>query len=1057
MGSKRPVPGSLLASSLSALVLCCAGTTWAATTEFVDPNPAPGNQFGRFVVALSSGNVVIASPFDDAGGTDAGAVYLFNGATGALISTLGGSTAGDQVGNLGVVPLTNGNYVILSSKWDNGAIIDAGAATWASGTIGVSGVISSANSLVGSTANDAVFLGARALVNGNYLVSSLAWHNGAAANAGAVTWGNGATGVSGIISAGNSLVGSTAGDQVGFQLRVLSNGNYVVSSPLWDNGAMVNAGAATWGSGTIGVSGVISAANSLVGSTAGDSVSAVGTIIGLTNGNYVVLSPNWHNGGLADVGAATWANGATGLSGLVSTANSLVGSTPGDQVGASASLLLNGNYVVQSPSWNNGAVASVGAVTWCDGTTGSIGTVSTANSLVGSTTGDQVGASATPLPNGSFVIGSPSWDNGAIVDAGAVTWANGTTGVVSAANSLVGSSTNDRLGSANAISLTNGNYVVRSPSWDNGAIIDAGAVTWGDGTIGVSGSISAANSLVGSTAADQIGSSGGVTPLANGGYVVSSPLWDNGAIANAGAATWANGTTGVTGTINAGNSLIGSTANDQVGSATALKNGNFVIRTPNWDNGVTVDAGAATWGDGAIGVMGTISSANSLIGSATGDQVSSRGVTPLANGGYVVGSNNWDNGAILNTGAATWGSGLVGAIGPVTSINSLIGATANTNLQTSVVEDSVNHTFIAAFLADGGGRVRVGQASPEPTIKSAVDIPADQGGWLRLTFGASPLDNISAPSPIVTYGIWRHVPGTLSAGVASANPAPPGAPDRPGVAVLADLDVREIEGHFYAVGAGSRSAGTATSFPPGTWEYLVGIPATQQLQYLAAVPTISNAAPNDFVVTAHTGIPALWYISNVATGQSVDNLAPAIPSPFTAAYTTGATSLHWGKNTEPDMALYNVYRGASAAFTPAPGNRISSNPDTGLVDIGSPGSYYKLSAVDENGNESGFALVTPTTTLGVSDGSVAFGLERLASPAVGGHLLVWFTLSSSTPAALEVLDVSGRVVDQRAVGASSPGRQAVAIGRAHPLTAGVYFVRLRQGANQASQRVIVLR
>jgi len=65
----------------------------------VDPNPAPGNQFGTTVLVLSSGNVVVTSPFDDFGGTDAGAVYLFNGATGVLISTLRGSSASDFVGN----------------------------------------------------------------------------------------------------------------------------------------------------------------------------------------------------------------------------------------------------------------------------------------------------------------------------------------------------------------------------------------------------------------------------------------------------------------------------------------------------------------------------------------------------------------------------------------------------------------------------------------------------------------------------------------------------------------------------------------------------------------------------------------------------------------------------------------------------------------------------------------------------------------------------------------------------------------------------------------------
>ncbi|MFN8440814.1 MAG: hypothetical protein U0175_08600 [Caldilineaceae bacterium] len=35
--------------------------------------------------------------------------------------------------------------------------------------------------------------------------------------------------------------------------------------------------------------------------------------------------------------------------------------------------------------------------------------------------------------------------------------------------------------------LSNGNYLVRSPMWDNAAsVMDAGAVTWGNGVTGIS-------------------------------------------------------------------------------------------------------------------------------------------------------------------------------------------------------------------------------------------------------------------------------------------------------------------------------------------------------------------------------------------------------------------------------------------------------------------------------------------------------------------------------------------------------------------------------------------
>ena len=60
-----------------------------------------------------------------------------------------------------------------------------------------------------------------------------------------------------------------------------------------------------------------------------------------------------------------------------------------------------------------------------------------------------------------------------------------------------------------------------------------GAVTFGSGTTGVVGPVSAANSLVGTTANDRVGSFG-VTPLEGGNYVVRSPDWDNGAATDVG-------------------------------------------------------------------------------------------------------------------------------------------------------------------------------------------------------------------------------------------------------------------------------------------------------------------------------------------------------------------------------------------------------------------------------------------------------------------------------------------------------------------------------------------
>ncbi|HWS28154.1 MAG TPA: hypothetical protein VN259_16455, partial [Xanthomonadales bacterium] len=248
-------------------------------------------------------------------------------------------------------------------------------------------------------------------------------------------------------------------------------------------------------------------------------------------------------------------------------------------------------------------------------------------------------------------------------------------GTVAASNSLVGSAVNDRVGDAGVVALANGNYVVLSPSWDNGATTQAGAVTWGNGVAGSTGVVSAANSLVGTTLSDQVGGMG-VVALVNGNYVVASPLWDNGALANVGAATWGNGASGIAGTISATNSLVGTQTSEQIASAgvVALSNGNYVVRSPLWNA-----RGAVTRGAGGSGISGAVSAVNSLIGSSTSDGVgaSPNGlVAAFANGWYVIKTSGWNNAAINDAGAVTL-AGNCAYAGTLSVANSVIGTLAS--------------------------------------------------------------------------------------------------------------------------------------------------------------------------------------------------------------------------------------------------------------------------------------------------------------------------------------------------------------------------------------------
>lgn len=242
------------------------------------------------------------------------------------------------------------------------------------------------------------------LPNGNIVVADPKWTDGMTEELGAVYL---YTSTGQLIS---KLTGSSADDDVGSQIVVLANGNFVVGSGAWNlSGSATHVGAVTWVNGTTGLSGTVSASNSPIGSQTNDSVGDDFGIFALPGGNYIVLSPTWSNGSNAFAGAITWGSGTGGVKGAVSATNSLVGTQGDDNIGLGdtipprVTILTNGNVVVASPLRANTA----GAATWINATVGNHGAISSANSLVGSQAGDEVGfGGVIALSNGNYVVSS---------------------------------------------------------------------------------------------------------------------------------------------------------------------------------------------------------------------------------------------------------------------------------------------------------------------------------------------------------------------------------------------------------------------------------------------------------------------------------------------------------------------------------------------------------------------------------------------------------------------------------------------------------------------------
>ncbi|MEQ8664043.1 MAG: hypothetical protein RLW62_24765, partial [Gammaproteobacteria bacterium] len=598
-------------------------------------------------------------------------------------SLLGGNS-GDAVGSEGIFELANGNVLILSPGWDSGK----GAVTFVdlvNGTL-PTGFVNATNSLLGALPGDEIgFDGSTATVdeffagaNHYYAVFSGNFQPG-----GAVTFGDAASGISGVVSNANSLVGIGAGDDVGLitnssvaDFEQLSNGNLVLLHPGWND----DAGAATFVDlvNAAGLTGTIGAGNSAIGATSGDRVGSDGVVELFGTGLFAVVSPDWENGGQAQAGALTWGDIDTGVIGVVGPGNSLVGTVSGDNPGSGGIFTAftsdaQTRIVVESPDWDNGGAADAGAITTFLPATPTVGAIGAANSFVGGNADDRVGDGFFRiLSNNNRLVVTSTWNN----DAGAVTFWNTATnlvGTLGAANSLVGGNTDDGVGSGTVLEdFGTDRYYVSTPSWNG----DRGAVTIGSITTGRTGVVGAGNSLVGSNAGDLVGEA--VINLSfTDRLLVLSEDWN----AARGAVTVLNPLAPTVGAVSAANSLVGASAGDRVGDFSPLQlfsvdnRGLVVLRTTAFGNG----GGAVTVMDPLAPRLGVVSSANSLVGRA-GDAVGSAGVNELSNGSLLVRSPLWSDGAGLNFGAVTLmlaASQVTPVTGFVSATNSLVGSHAD--------------------------------------------------------------------------------------------------------------------------------------------------------------------------------------------------------------------------------------------------------------------------------------------------------------------------------------------------------------------------------------------
>jgi hypothetical protein len=282
--------------------------------------------------------------------------------------------------------------------------------------------------------------------------------------------------------------------------------------------------------------------------------------------------------------------------------------------------------------------------------------------------------------------------------------------------------------------------------------------------------------------------------------------------------------------------------------------------------------------------------------------------------------------------------------------------------------------------------------SPEPAIVSCLDVPQDQGGWVRVRTRASSHDSAGEnDTPIFGYNVWREITGGGGGLAASAATAKAPALDRSKlVALLSDPTTAK------GVRVNAPQA-ASLGLPAGDWEAVGFWFATRDTMYNIAVPTKDDSTEagtplETYIVTAHSSQAGIFVASEPAQGYSVDNLAPGTTGGFAGNETASPAGLQlsWTPNSASDLWKYDVYRGTDELFVPGPANLLGSTSGTGLHDgtwMKASHYFYKLIAVDRHGNMSPAALLRP------EDVKVGTLLTSFAAELRQSAIEVWWRLS----------------------------------------------------------------
>ncbi len=263
-------------------------------------------------------------------------------------------------------------------------------------------------------------------------------------------------------------------------------------------------------------------------------------------------------------------------------------------------------------------------------------------------------------------------------------------------------------------------------------------------------------------------------------------------------------------------------------------------------------------------------------------------------------------------------------------------------------------------------------------------------------------------------------------------------------------------------------------------------PSGQEI-YIASPPKILTTYTDNSVTNGTT-----YYYQICAVDQSnnrsklcdmvsatpnppLDITPPATPTITSTSVFQGGVKLEWMQNTEPDLANYYIYRSTINGFIPSLSKPMITSNKIATVDkslteyndiVGVESHqvyYYKISAVDNSNNESGYSNQATVTTLNILNDNLPleYTLSQNTPNPFNPITEIEFWIPNDENVIIVIYDLMGNeiktLVDEYKIVGQHKVNWDGNDNSGHSVSGGIYFYQIQAGDFIQTRKMVLLK